>query len=268
MRRASWLIPMSLVACVSANTTAAATTDSKPPRAPMPRPILADIGQIAVLDLAQGVTAYQSRDAAWVPGQPLAVNADYDFAMALAIEGAGPGLAVAKRRQSSQALAQRFGALAPLDRDALLRVLCDAPPHTACARFAGRPLLIYGFVFGDREARLQVFVEAGAAREGEYPAVSVTDARAVEAFLEPGALQRAFEDELVSIAAILERASATTDASGTCKVGGRSSLQGRVIAETTDDVWMLVSEPREQRVVCPKNAFELEPAGRVDSATP
>lgn len=247
---------------VQAASPARRAGDARAAPAPAPaRPRLLPAGELPSLDLATRVGAYLARDAVWVAGHPLAVNRDYDFMTALAMESIGPALAARRRRDGNVELARRLAELAPPDDGALLDAFCSARERRTCVDLAGRSLRIYGLLFGEASARLLVVVEVepgGGSRASQHAAlVELADAGGLDA----RALQDAFATGLVAIAneysAELPPASAAPTDSASCRLSPATKLTGTIIARSAQYVQLLV--PETQRLLCPVGAVIAGP---------
>ncbi len=244
----------------------ARTTASPAAPQPNPGPTLSPISELPNLDLAARVGTYLATDAVWVPGQPLAVNRDFDFATAMTMEGIGPALAAAKRKKDNDAFAARLSALPTIDPIVLLHALC-APPGAACETMSNRTARIYGLLFGEHGARLQVFVDVEPTPTA--PALSyaaVTAAARAPAYLEHGALEHAFTAALAVISPALAlpaaRADQTTPSPGRCAIGDQGHIDGALVGAVPAQgrhALIVVSEG-QGRLLCPQDAFTAMPA--------
>lgn len=234
-----------------ATQTTSAPLQTSP--APSPRPTLLPIADLPQLDLAARVGPYLSQDAAWVPGQPLAVNRDFDFMLAMSLEGGlGAGLAAKKRQDENRALAQQLAVLPPIDSSALLDALCSAAPQHGCADRAGQSIRIYGLLFGDKEAGLLVVLETQTT--GEPPTLHAVLANATSAWHEPGTLQRSFARAMLDLARDLQPASPPTDTTADCQLTAGAKLTGQVLA-THADRTVLQIPPQALQLSCPTAAL-------------
>jgi hypothetical protein len=232
---------------------------SRPADTRLAAPVAASPAELSEIPIETRVEPYQSRDSVWVPGQPIVVNRDFDFGVALGAGDIGPGIAAAQRRQGNLALAQRLSSLEPIDAAARVRALCSQP-HALCTRFAGAHVRVYGLLFGDREARLRIIFEPADGNADVAAYSALTDARAVSAFAEPQTLLAMFDKGLAAVADLLDAGDAPAPAStatGQCKIGDRAQMRGQVIANDDQRVVLLVSDPRPTRLSCPKEAFSL-----------
>lgn len=228
-------------------------------RPPLAAPVVSSVHELSALQLDAVVEPYQNRDSAWVPGQPILVNRDFDFGMAMQGGDIGPGIAAAQRRQANLAIAKQLGSLAPIDVAASLRALCNQP-HALCTKFGGARVRVYGLLFGDREARLRVIFEPTDGDAGTVSYSAVTDPRPVSAFAESQTLAAMFDKGLAAIADLLDAGDAAASAtSGQCGIGDRAQMRGQIITSDDRHIVMLVAEPRATRLSCPKDAFNLEP---------
>jgi hypothetical protein len=219
------------------------------------------ISELPSLDLSARFDEYLVRDAAWVPGLPLAINRDFDFALAMSLDGIGAGIAAKKRRDANLELAQRLSGVAPLDHDALLQALCAASP-AACERLAGARVRIYGLLFGEHDARLQVVLEVAAAKLEPALYQVVTEAHPVETFLEAGVLLHAFQRATADMASAMFGSASPDTALGGCRVGGTAKVEGRLLESTPSHTVLLLERPTTLRVLCPRDAFEALPPTR------
>lgn len=226
------------------------------PRAASPRPVVSPGTELTRLDLSARLGEYQGRDAAWVPGLPLAVNRDFDFALALSIEGVGPGIAARKRRDANLEFAQRLSEVAAFDAQAQLEALCAASPRFACEHLAGEQVRIYGLLFGERDARLQVVLEIAPVAAERMLYIAVSEARPIAAFLEAGVLQQVFGHAAADLAGSLAESASPDTALSTCMVGGTAKLTGRRLVSRAGHALLLVEEPTARKVLCPHDAIE------------
>lgn len=260
-------LAMILLACacprpvpISARATPAASAPAPTSAEPSLRPTLLPIAELPRLDLAARLGAYLSQGAAWVPGQPLAVNRDYDFMLAMSIDsGVGAGLAAKKRQDENRAFAQRLTALSQIDSNALLDALCRAAPQHGCAARAGQGVRIYGLLFGDTDARLLVVLETRSTADEPTLHAVLANRGDSAAWHEPGTLQRSFARALYDLAADLEPGPPPTDATTACQLTGGAKLAGQIVATHADRTVLLIS-PHTLRLSCPTSALEPKPA--------
>jgi hypothetical protein len=209
------------------------------------------------LDLEARFGIYQARDAQWVPGQPLVVNRDFDFETAMTLDGAGSGLAVAKRRDGNAALAKQLAGLPPIRPEALLRNLVD-PCGDRCPLMAHGIERIYGVLYGDREARLRIVVEPAQPDEQPLLYVAVSASRDAATFADPGVLASAFHAGLATLASKLFLPRPPTehaDDDARCVVGDATYVLGQTVVAYGDIVIMTAATPCDVTLLCPRDAY-------------
>jgi hypothetical protein len=201
------------------------------------------------LNLGERVGSYAAQDAAWVRGQPIAVNRDFDFALATTLD-IGAGLAAARRQKENAELADKLASLDLIDSQALLRSLCAARAD-ACARFYGHSLRLFGLLYGQRAARLRVVLELADAADGARTPlyVAVSDAHEITDFEQPNALRSAFETEIGHIIELVEPSSAS-DADDRCATGDSMYVTGKRIDRDASRIVLLASDPALMLVRC------------------
>jgi hypothetical protein len=215
------------------------------------------LSELAQLDLRERVGPYPAQNAAWVAGQPLAVNHDFDFAVALGVEDVGAGIAVAQRRNKNAALAERLAKLEAIDLPALLQRLC-AQGRPACAKLAGKRVRIYGFLYGERAARLRVLLEltGGEAAPATYSSISVPGTAL--GFAQPGALASAFAAELEQVLELSAQPKhAPSPEIGRCAAGDSTHLEGHVALRTATRIVLAASGPIPARVSCALDSYRI-----------
>src|SRR5688572_18048565 len=89
-----------------------------------PRPLNAE-SELAGLDVVARLGDYQAHDSVWASPQPLLMGRDFDFGMASLLDGAGAGLAAAKRQRENRELAGLAAQQARLSQEALLARLLE-----------------------------------------------------------------------------------------------------------------------------------------------
>jgi hypothetical protein len=259
---ASTAVPATRASALPAS--AATTEPSQSPAAALPAtappvPTVVALSDLVALDLGNRVGPYQARSAVWIPGQPVAVNHEFDFGIALGIES-GAGIAAAKRQSKNEALAERLAKLDPLDPQALLQRLC---PHSrsGCAKLVGARVRVYGLLFGERAARLRVLFELADGQPSHPIDASLSDAIPVERFAEPGVLAGAFEAELGRVLRLMEDPAAAPSAErGRCNAGDNATVEGHVIVRDEQRVVLAATDPEPVRVSCAASSFTVDPA--------
>lgn len=220
-------------------------------------PTLLPFSRLSELNVQQRLSNYEIRDAVWVPNQPILVNRDFDFGVALSLEDIGPAIAVVQRRKANAALAQRLASIPPIDAGRLLHALCrPSPAFDSCAQLAARSLRIYGLLFGEHDARLQVVLEVNGAEGRPYLYSALTEARPVDAFVTPGVAQAAFTTGLVTMAPWIASGWEATATDGRCNIGGAAKLHGKVIQSSPNHILLVIPGEHPRRLLCPSDAFE------------
>jgi hypothetical protein len=201
------------------------------------------------LNLAERVGSYAAQDAAWVRGQPIAVNRDFDFALASALD-IGAGIAAARRQKENVELADKLASLDPIDPQTLLRSQCAARPD-ACARFYGHSLRLFGLLYGQRAARLRVVLESvGAASGTSAPLyVAISEAHEITDFEQPNVLRAAFELEIGHIIELIDTSSAS-ESDDRCATGDSTYVTGKRIERDASRTVLLASDPTAMIVRC------------------
>jgi hypothetical protein len=217
--------------------------------------MIVPVSDLPKLDLAARVGSYAAQDAVWVPGQPIAVNRGFDFAIAIALEGMGAGIAAAQRQTSNADLARTLAALEPIDVQALLRAKCDDRP-AACAVLTGYQIYLYGLLFGDKAARLRVVLEFGDA-QGAPLYVSVSDAHLVADFGKSGVLRSTFALEIGHILRLLELPHISESSDERCSAGDSTQVTGKRISRDGSRVVLLALDPAAMLVTCGLEAVRL-----------
>ena len=236
-------------------------TSAVPPSAPSAQPPLnlrvAPVEELVELDLEERLGAVSARGAAWVPGWPLAVNRDFDMALALSLD-VGAGLAAAKRRNGNAELIRRLERATPLDPEARLRALCDKRADRSAA-LSGTTVRVYAMLYGERVARLRIVVERAGVEPPE-PRASVSEARPLPEFEDGAVLSRAFDSELgraLDLVAIA--ADAPKQIAGRCAIGDNAYVAGDVILRDAQRIVLRASESPTSLISCPLDAFTEKP---------
>lgn len=201
------------------------------------------------LDLAQHVGSYAAQDAAWVRGQPIVVNRDFDFATAFALD-VGAGVAAAKRQKENGELAAKLASLDSIDSQALLQAQC-ASRQDACARFSGYSIRLFGLLYGQRAACLRVvleFVDAdGALVTPLY--VAVSSARAIDEFEQSDVLRAAFALEIGHLIDLIALSS-VGESDDRCATGDSTYVVGKRIDRDGSHIVLRASDPTSMLVRC------------------
>lgn len=263
------LVVLALTGCVHAAPVPREAAEPRPEPAsstqapssatPSTGPTLLPLTELPSLDLEARFGGYIARDAAWSAGQPLAINRDFDFGVAMSMQDIGPGLAAKRRRDGNEELANQLAGLAPLDPGALLQMLCDAPPRTTCQQLAAQSVRLYGLLWGDKDARLLVVLEVVEPAPRFSVHATISDARPLAAFLEPNALGSAFHDGLAALATVIDKTAPPTATTGACELSPGAKLAGRVIANEAAFTLLTLDTPSAPRVLCPSDATETTP---------
>jgi hypothetical protein len=213
------------------------------------RMAVATASELRALDLAARVGTYVAQDAVWISGQPLAVNRDFDFAIAAALDIEGAGIAAAQRRSANVALTRTLERLAAIDPHRLLQARCTVQP-ASCAGLHGHEIRLYGVLFGARSARLRTILEIADATPSARVYVSVSDAMAVSEFEKPDVLRSIFEREIDRVLGLLKVTHAPTAAEAQCPSGDSTSITGQLVARDGLRVMLLASDPQPMLVTC------------------
>lgn len=100
--------------------------------------------------------AYDLTGSVWVKNQPLLINQDFDFGMAMSLPDIGPGIAAGQRKKGNEEVAQILEAMPPLHLDAIFK------RHMKNSDSMGQPkrVTLYGVLFGQPNAQLRVILES------------------------------------------------------------------------------------------------------------
>jgi hypothetical protein len=201
------------------------------------------------LSLVERVGSYAAQDAAWVRGQPIAVNRDFDFALASALD-IGAGIAAARRQKENAELAEKLASLDPIDLPTLLRSQCAARPD-GCSRIAGYSIRLFGLLYGQRAARLRVVLEfVGAVDGASAPLyVAISEAHEITDFEQPNVLRSAFETEIGHIVELFEPSSAS-ESDDRCATGDSTYVVGKRIDRDASHIVLRASDPTSMLVRC------------------
>jgi hypothetical protein len=212
------------------------------------------------VDLAKMFGSYQSRDALWVPGQLVAVNRDYDYQLA-AVGDAGPALALVRRRTANRALVRELLEMQvePITPDWLAATLAR---HFKARKLpAGlEQLRVYGLLFGERSARLQVIAEWGHDEQSQSVG-AVSEAWPVKKYTQRRALRHAFGEALEAIAAVIAEGpqlATTAHLETRCAVGGRAWVDGILLSQSAKAqgrAVVAVKNRPSMRVSCPRESL-------------
>lgn len=225
---------------------------------PTARPTLLPLADLPQLDLEPRLGSYLAQDAVWVPGQPLVVNRDFDFMLAMSLEGGiGAGLAAKKRQDENRALAEQLAALPTIDTGGVFDALCGAAP-TACAERADQTVRIYGLLYGAVDAKLVVLLETEGSPTPATRYAVVANEGATAAWNQGDVLEKAFDRAMHDLAASLQLAPAATSTIGVCRITRGSKLEGYVLATNAKRTVLAIAAPPLQ-VSCPAAVFETPP---------
>ena len=233
--------------------------ESKP--AP-PRPALMPVEQLRALDLGTRLGTYQARDAEWVGGQPVVVNRDYDFQLAMSMHyRVGPALAASRRQEANRELAQQVEKMRPIVPAELFAEL-ERRCEGRCPELHAETARLYAVLYGTETARLRVVLETDDPRRGSLQLVSVGSPHAATEFASEGLLRSELDRGLGRLHALLSEVPSTPTelgdeaTLGRCRVGGTESVDGQVIGRSGDNVVMaLRASPSPARAACPTEAF-------------
>lgn len=99
--------------------------------------------------------AYDLTGGLWLEGQPLYINKEFNFGMAMSIEGAGVAIAVGMRTSKNKALAEQLSSLAPLQLNERLHALLS----NKRADVGAGHIAVYGILYGQPQAHLRTVLE-------------------------------------------------------------------------------------------------------------
>jgi hypothetical protein len=249
-------VKSALLSAVCEKTVAAALVASalacagRLPSAPAPSVPLHE------LNLERRFGPYLARDAVWVAQQPVLVNRDFDFAIAMAPEGFGAGLAASRRQKGNAALANALAQRSRIDSAQLTELLTDA--EAACEAWNPAGRRIYGMVYGQQRARLRVVIESSE-NAGLTHHAALGESRAESAFLEPGVLSSDFAAGIATLVHAFCHPAPSSGAMsqrGRCNIGGHHSVAGDA-RPLTDGTWLMALTGLSLRsmLVCPADAF-------------
>jgi len=124
---------------------------------------------------------YQLEGGAWVSGRPILVNRDFDFGSAMSIEDIGPAIAAGKRISGNQEVADRLSRLPPMDLNGAFEKQVTACGRD-CGELNGKRVRLFGLLYGENQARLQVVLEIEPGGQPAQPARTANQ-RAIERFV-------------------------------------------------------------------------------------
>ncbi len=120
--------------------------------------------------------AYELTGGVWVKEQPLFINHDFDFSVAMGIPDIGPAIAAGQRKKKNEDAAALFEAL---PRFALHAQFNKAVKNLGQGKRLGGEVRLYGILFGNPQAHLKVILEVvkktDAAPEGPTRFIFVTE---------------------------------------------------------------------------------------------
>jgi hypothetical protein len=226
---------------------------------PQPRldvPVLVEGTPSSLPELSRKFDPYLVTGAAWVPGQPILVNRDFDFGYALSMDASGPALAARRRQEENSKRAALIAPQTTTKHRPWSAIVC----HTGavCDQIAGTKGRLYGLLFGGDSARLQLILTL----ESKALTYSVVgEERRVSDLL----VGEAFEHEIETGLEVLMRAiSSSVDgrgAVGRCDVGGTAALTGQQVGGSATHVTLRIEAAEgELRVLCPRTAFHASVA--------
>lgn len=123
--------------------------------------------QRSVTPKASTLPAYDLTGGVWVQGQPLFINQDFDFSMAIALLDIGPAIAAGNRIKGNKEAAKLFEGMPKLG----LQRYFDAALKAAASRDRNKLLKnkdsvkLYGILFGQPKAHLRVILEIDGNRD-------------------------------------------------------------------------------------------------------
>jgi hypothetical protein len=211
------------------------------------------LDDIRKLDLRGAFGRYRAEGLVWVQKQPLAVNSDYDFSVALEIEDIGPAIAARNRIDANTRTVEKIG---PMPELALEREFAASSRNDATMKRQYKKIrvAIYGLLFGRESARLQTVVEFhDASNNFIFRVVYISEGRPLEgekSWLNDNAQPlattmrksaRILGSEYIGL---LERGALLTDSPSNstaegglerkCPVGNKEKVEGLVVARRGD----------------------------------
>jgi len=100
-------------------------------------------------------TSYDLTGAVWVEGQPLLVNKDFNFGMAMSLEGVGTAIAVGMRKNKNEELAEKLSTIPPLALNEKLQLTLGDIKNI----HDKYQITVFAMLYGQPLANLQTFVE-------------------------------------------------------------------------------------------------------------
>jgi hypothetical protein len=226
----------------------AAVRETHAPRLPDSAVSVVPVTELPQLDLVRYVGTYAAQDAVWVRGHPVAVNRDFDFAIALGLDTVGAGIAASRRKAANAGLAEKLAGIEPIDPQKLLATQCAAHP-AACKRFSGHTICLYGLLFGEHAARLRVVLEL--VGDSDAPLyVAISDARAIGEFEKPDILRSTFAAEIGRALDMIEASQNSESSEEQCEAGDSTHVAGKRVARDPSRVVLLASDPNPMLVTC------------------
>ncbi len=206
----------------------------------------------------------------WLANQPIMVNRDYDFAIAQAIEGSGPGIAANKRTTGNKDVAGKLTSIATVEWKATFDKQVQECGGS-CKNLNGSTVRFYGLLYGDDKARLQSILEIEKANESRskatksvYRFVEVSEERSLEGdsswLSNHGQLildrMKSSISKLVDLSKQYLRLVAADKAPnakvGECPIGGTYHAKGGVIKEDERQTVILVENMPRTILSCDK----------------
>jgi hypothetical protein len=173
--------------------------------------------------------AYDLTAAQWVPDQPILVNKDFNFGMAMSIEGVGVAIAAGMRINKNKELAASLSALPPLN----LNQRWQSVAIDVQLPWRDKRVVIYAMLYGQPQAQLRTIVEF---HNGENPPerfMDVSDWLPVDGEASWAAMQGArlfaqIDESLAAIAVmVVNDSTAVVEEQDYTISGGEAAQRGR-----------------------------------------
>ncbi len=119
---------------------------------------------------------YELTAAEWVEGQPLLINKDFNFGMAMSMEGVGVAIAAGMRINKNKGLASDLSKLAPFDLNNRWK------KHAVVVNrdWRDKEVVIYAMLYGQPKAQLRTIVEFHSTTEAPQRFVDISAWRPIE----------------------------------------------------------------------------------------
>src|SRR3569832_2318751 len=100
--------------------------------------------------------AYDLTGGVWVKGQPILINHEFDFSMAMSLPDIGPAIAAGNRKKVNEETAKLFENLPALSLEALFQKSLD---RSGLKVPRDKEVRLYGILLGQPDAHLRVILE-------------------------------------------------------------------------------------------------------------